>query len=367
MPPNEVTGADEELDWVEAEADSHELRAELQRIKRRARKKPVLLLLLCVLGAGAVLWKFSRRVPMYQATVVIRVTEGVVVDEESPLVRQGLAHYLYTVALNSERLLPIIEEFDLYPQRETFGDLYAIDELRDQLDIEVSVNNFARERDDGDPLRSAGISVHFSNRDPQLAFNVAQALSSSLVQAEMERRAQMAKKLDAIADTSVERVEERLAALKSELATTMLDASVARENKRSAVEKNRLTMLSRRLIASVAETELALERVSTTRNDTALAMAAEGANQSLRFEVVDVRPPLVPPKTSIFTYCLIGLFVFLCLLPISAIGLGALDTRLHHIEDLVRLDLPVVGHMPSFPSDHMGSMQERSRRAKSIS
>ena len=366
MLSEEIPAEEPGLDWVEAESDSQEFRTELQRLKRRAQKRPVLLLFLCLLGVAAVLWKVSRRTPVYQASIVMRVTEGVVVEEESPVVRQGLAHYLYTVALNSERLLPIIEELDLFPKRETFGDPYAVDELRNTLDIEVGANNFARERDDGDPVRSVGIVISYSNRDPDVAFDVASALSKALVEAEQDRRSEMATKLNAIAGTSVERVEERLSDLKQQLANTMVKVNAAETRDVSALEKTRLNMLSRRLIASVTETELVLERVSSTRDDTDLAIAAEGANQALRFDIVDLRPPVVPPKTSIVAYCLIGLVVFLFLVPISAIGLGALDSRLHHIEDLVRLGLPVVGHMPSFPSDRMGSMQERSRRAKDV-
>jgi hypothetical protein len=354
------------VDWVDAESDTQEFRTELQRLKRRAQKRPGLLLFLCLLGVAAVLWKVSKRVPVYQATIVMRVTEGVVVEEESPVVRQGLAHYLYTVALNSERLLPIIEEFDLFPQRETFGDPYAVDELRNTLDIEVGINHFARERDDGDPVRSAGIVIHYSSNDAARAFDVARALSAALVDAEQERRGQMAQKLNAIAGTSLERVESRLASLKEDLATTMLKVNAAKTKPVSALERTRLDMRSRRLIASVTQTELVLERVSGTRDDTVLAIAAEGANQALRFDIVDVRPPVVAPKTSLVAYGLIGLLVFLCLVPISAIGVAAMDSRLHHIEDLVRLGLPVVGHMPSFPSDRMGSMQERSRQAKDV-
>lgn len=342
------------------------MKTELQRLKRRAAKRPVLLLVLCILGAAAVLLKISRRAPMYNATIVMRVTEGVVVEEESPVVNQGLAHYLYTVALNTSRLGPIIETFDLYPERENFGNQYAIDKLRDMLDIEVSANHFARARDEGDPVRSAGISVHFLDRDPQLAFNVAQALSTALVAAEQERRAQMAGKLSAIADSTVERVEIRLAALKSELATALLtiDESLGTTERALLIAEN--DVRKRRLIGGITETELLLEQVIADQNETSLAIAAEGADQALRFDVMDVRPPIIPPKTTAVAYALLGLFVFLCLLPVCAIGIAALDTRLHHIEDLIRLDLPVVGHMASFPSDRMGSMQDRSRKAKDI-
>jgi hypothetical protein len=355
------------VEWVDAESDSQEIKTELQRLKRRAAKRPVLLVLLCLAGVAAVLFKISRRVPIYNATIVMRVTEGVVVEEESPVVNQGLAHYLYTVALNTKRLSPIIETFDLYAdERETFGFLHGIEKLRDALDIEVNANHFARARDEGDPVRSAGVSVHFIDKDPQLAFNVAQALSGALVAAEQERRAQMAGKISAIADSTVERVEIKLASLKSQLAATLIavDETLSASERALLIAEN--DVRKRRLIQGVTQTELLLEQVIADQNETSLAIAAEGADQALRFEVMDVRPPIIKPKTSPVAYALLGLFVFICLVPVCAIGIAALDTRLHHIEDLIRLDLPVVGHMASFPSDRMGSMQDRSRKAKDI-
>jgi len=349
-----------EVDWIDAESDAQEMRTELMRLKRRAARRPILLVILCLLGVSAVLYKVSKRQPIYQATIVMRVTEGVVVDEESPVVRQGLAHYLWSVALNTKRLMPIIEKYNLYPNRENFGPAYAIERLRDALAIDVTSNRFTQARDYGDALRSAGIRVHFTDLDPVLAFDVAQELSLALVAAEQERRANMAAKLNAIADDTVERVEDKLSGLKLELATAMAIKS------RTAAQKAQSDVQQKRLIASIKDTQLLLENVSAERDQTMLAIAAEGKGQALRFEVMDVRPPVIAPKTSWVAYGLIGLFVFLCLLPICSIGIAALDSRLHHIEDLVRLGLPVVGHLPTFPSDSVGSMNERGRKAKDV-
>ena len=356
--------SDQATDWLEVEATAGALRTELRRLKRRAKQRKLLVIMLALVGAGAVLFKMSRRVPLYQASVVIRATEGVLVKEESPLATQGLANYLYGVALSTERLLPIIEEHNLYPSRATFGDLYAVDELRNFLDIEIGSNFFAKERDEGDPQRSVGITLHFSNFDPQLAFDVAQDLSVALMEAEGERRRASAEKLSAIADSTVRLVKERLAKQSAELASAdaILRGAATASRVTLAVAQARVT--KKRLLQDIKQTSLLLETTTAQQSYTNLARAAEGANQALQFEIIDVRRPLIVPATSWVIYAIIGLFVFLCLLPLCAIGLAAWDSKLHHIDDVMRLGMPVVGHLPAFPGAQMGTLEERRKKAK---
>lgn len=38
---------------------------------------------------------------------------------------------------------------------------------------------------------------------------------------------------------------------------------------------------------------------------------------------------------------------------------GAFDSRVHDTEDIERLNLPVLGHLPGFPGDHVGSLEGR--------
>jgi hypothetical protein len=40
--------------------------------------------------------------------------------------------------------------------------------------------------------------------------------------------------------------------------------------------------------------------------------------------------------------------------------LGAFDSRVHDSDDVARLKLPVLGHVPGFAGDNVGSMRTRS-------
>lgn len=347
--------ATEEIEWVQQEIDANTLRTELQRLKRRAQKRKLLLLLLCLTGSLLVLRKISNKIPIYTATIILQATEGDIVGERVPLARSGLANYLYNVALNKDRLLPIVEQFDLSPDRESKGDLYAVGELRNTLNIEVAANYFNQMRLTGDSQRRATIAIQFSDPDPDLAFDVAQALSAALVEAEQARRAEITKILNTAAAYGAQAAENKLLILKKKLATSLLRLDSTGDETDEALY--RISEL--RLGDQIDAAEDVLWTFNASRDQTALAISAESADQGLRFEVIDVKPPAIVPKKTLVAYTLVGLFVFLLLVPVCSISVAALDTRLHHIEDLIRLNVSVVGHVPGFPGGNMGSMNER--------
>jgi hypothetical protein len=50
----------------------------------------------------------------------------------------------------------------------------------------------------------------------------------------------------------------------------------------------------------------------------------------------------------------------------SALLLGAFDSRVHEPDDVARLGLPVLGHLPGFAGDNVGSMRTRSAAAARV-
>ncbi len=356
------------VEWLDDERRANTFRNELQRLKRRAKKRPILLIVITAMMVTLVLWKKSKKVHLYQATIVMRATEGELIDEESPFAVDGLANYLFTIALNRERLKPIIEKYDLFPEREEFGDLYAVSELRGFLDIEINSNAFSRVKDEGDPVRSVGIAVHFTDFDPELAFDVATDLAAALVEAEQARRMEAAYKLKKIADATVDAVERRLSDHNSNLASQLITIDKYK-NQNTPEARGQVAaakIAKRRILEDIKQLDQVLTAMVGNQEELSLALAVEGANQGMRFDVVDVRRPEYIPKKSLIFYAILGIFLFVMLVPLVAIGIAAKDSKLHHIDDLIRLNMPVVGHLPGFPGDSKGSLQERGSRAKDI-
>jgi hypothetical protein len=45
---------------------------------------------------------------------------------------------------------------------------------------------------------------------------------------------------------------------------------------------------------------------------------------------------------------------------------GAFDSRIHDLDDVARLGIPVVGHVPRFPGDSVGSLRERGVKRRGV-
>jgi capsular polysaccharide biosynthesis protein len=50
----------------------------------------------------------------------------------------------------------------------------------------------------------------------------------------------------------------------------------------------------------------------------------------------------------------------------SATFLGAFDSRIHDTDDVVRLGLPVLGHVPGFTGDSVGSLRTRGAHRRRV-
>src|SRR5262249_44737619 len=86
-------------------------------------------------------------------------------------------------------------------------------------------------------------------------------------------------------------------------------------------------------------------------------IAAAGLDMSLSI-VEEHRPER--PTHSRFVLILVAAVIGTGALIGSATLLGAFDSRVHDADDVFRLGLPVLGHVPGFAGDNVGSMQSRS-------
>lgn len=355
-----------EEDWLAAERSQYTLRSELQRLKRRARRRPIMLAVITTLLVGAVMFKRSRRRPTYEGAVVLRVTESTVLDEMSPLAQEHLGNYFANAGVSSKELMTIIEEYNLYPLRKFQGDRFAIMEIRDAMSIHLADNYFSEYQGFVDTLRTARLSVMFAHGDPETAYQVASDLTDILVRNELARRTEAAESLLAIAARSTKVTEARLVEIQAEIRKTEEAVRVARRTgpKLDLIAKGNVAL--GRLRPQLKQASGMLEALQIQENAMKVGAAAENAGMGLQFDIVDVdRPRAVPPPT-VAGQVMFAIILFLICLPLVAIGVGAFDPKLHHIDDVVRLELPVVGHVPRFPGYRVGSMKDRSRRNKSV-
>jgi capsular polysaccharide biosynthesis protein len=105
------------------------------------------------------------------------------------------------------------------------------------------------------------------------------------------------------------------------------------------------------------DTEQQLARIAASPDSIASEVAAAGLDMSL--QIVHEDRPERPPQRG-FVLMMVGLVIGAGTLVAVALVLGAFDSRVHESDDVARLGLPVLGHVPGFAGDNVGSMQTRS-------
>jgi hypothetical protein len=347
-------------DWYEDEADLHSWRRELDRIKRRARARLPLTLLCAAAVTAAAVWFVSSRKPPAETRILIRVTESSLMREDSPLTTGDLAAYLYDAAFTNKNLLAIIEKHNLYPLAMARGESVAIETMKWYVDVQVYRNYFLLKRGMNDGVRSVRVAVLYQHEDPDTSYKVAKDLAQLVIDTESFRRAHSSEGLAGLAGTALERASSLLEQRQLEFAERQRALSAARrsgDQAEIAAIKVDLGRLGEEMKVSTVAVRHARE--SKRRADLQRAMDARGVG--LLFQVVDERPPPPPPdpRAVRIRIAMLSLVCFLFFLPLCAIGIGAFDQRLHDREDVQRLGLDVVGHMPPFSGAERGSMKQR--------
>ena len=344
--------------WFEAEPPTPgAMVVELQRLKRRARARLALVLLGASVLTALLVVKVARKPRSYAARIIMAVTEGTLAGSQEPTAMQELRDYVWTVLLSNERLMPIIEANDLFPQRTVRGDEYALETLRGMYDIEVYHNFFLVGRSQATEPRSVRLALTFHSANPEFAWQMVNRLTQAVVDAEHQRRLEESEFAVARArqmhDRSEESMTEQIARLNE--ATIALGRAEARGDGGQAAA---LRVEVQQLERTMRHDHEAATAVATIEAHIGLGAAVESQQLGLHFTVADERHPFAQER-SVLSLIAVAILGFLILLPLIAIFIGAFDSRVHEIEDVSRLGLPVIGHVPPFIGDDVGSLARR--------
>lgn len=338
-------------DWTDVEPGSRRLRRELRRLWGRARARPVLTLFLSAAMTAAVVFMYTRRPTLYAARVVLSMREGNLDKTASPQAKLELRSYIADAAFNRQNLFVIIENYDLFRGLREKDPSLAIDKLWDTLDIDVYRNEFAEVRQDR--LRSARIAVRFAFADPNIAERVADDLADLVIDFEgRKRRASAIAAVDhmnRVLDNAEQTIEQRASELSEK--RLLFDSDQAIDPEMLGVEIARLE----RTLQSAKDR---LEQVQKAKAALEFRAALEQRQLALKFTIVDrQRPIAVPRPLPLLVALAVGVFL-LCLVP-AGMAVGAFDARVYNREDIERLGVPVLGHVPRFKDTRVGSMARR--------
>lgn len=344
-------------DWYGSEAPTRiGMIAELQRIRRRARVRPLPVIALALLITGAVTYKFAMKPRLYTADVVLAMNEGALGnDRDRSIPFQQLKEYVSNVLLPDNALLEIIEKRT--PGRaDKFGKAFALEAFRDRIEILIWKNSFAY-YDEVDPTaqKSARIGIEVTDVDPDDAFDVARDLASVAIATHDANRRVVTGQLSAELDAFREQLSIKVDELDAE--EVQKDAELA---KARAAGNNELAA---RLLVSLANIYQARKSYAKQLKDADLSPDAFAdqlteAKLDISISVVDQFRPERVEQSGLILAMIIAVIGTGALLG-SALVLGAFDSRVHDTDDVSRLGLPVLGHVPRFQGDHVGSLDAR--------
>lgn len=343
---------DNDDSWFESEASTRALLvAELQRIKRRTLVRPVPVVLLAALLTTVITYKVATKKRVVEAEIVLALSEGNLAPDQRDLgiPVDHLREYVGTDLLPRTKVEEIIERRDLFRLRKKLGMDFAVEELRSNMEIAVWHNSFL---DYEQGARSARIGITYGDVDPNLALEVARDLAQTVVESAAERRQEQAAALTRQLAAMHEQLARQLTGLRKQQVAKQHehDAAMAKGQRRIAealdLEYDTLEREAKQLEAEI----------DTVLKSADVGVAANGLDISLNI-VEEHRPER--PESHAFIIILIGVVIGLCSLIGSALLLGAFDSRVHDTDDVARLGLPILGHVPGFPGDSVGSLAAR--------
>jgi len=350
-------------DWYESEESTRRgLVTELQRMRRRFAVRPIPVLLLAALITGAILYKMHKKQPLVEAEVILALTEGQLGTGHTGVPADQLRAYVNNVLLPDKQLIALIEKRDMYKLRRTMGIQFAVGELREQIEINIWKNSFEYwDDEDANAKKSARIGITVADADPDKAYDLAHDLASiAIVQHEIERE-----RISRAVANEVELMrgvtEKRLA----DLDTAIAMKTTALAKARTAGKNGLASALLLDLATLAGDRKRATEQLaSIASSNDAIAMQVAAAGLDLSLQIVEERRPERPEKSQ-FVFAMVLAVIGTGALIGAALIIGAFDSRIHDTDDVERLGLPVLGHVPGFAGDSVGSLHARgARRAR---
>lgn len=341
-------------DWFESEASTHVgMIAELQRIRRRSVARPLPVLALGLLLAGAIVYKLATRKPQVEAEIVLALTEGSLATKHNGVPVDELRAYVANVLMPNDKLEAMIHRRGLDPLGRIDD---AITELREQLDIRIWKNTFVYfDEDAAKAEHSARIGLTVTDRDPELAYERARDFADIIIDTAREQRQAVAEQLAAEVAELRGRVEEEMSTIAKQRSETILAMHAAqRAHDDAATQTLALELVE---LESQHKTAEAKAR-DIAHSDDSIADRIAAAGLDMQVQVVEENRPNQPEHRD-FVLVMAAVIVCFGSLLGAALLVGAFDSRIYDGDDVARLGLPVLGHVPGFPGDDVGSLHAR--------
>ena len=336
---------------------------ELRRIMLRFRVRPLPVLLLAAVITTGIAFKFVKKPKVYAADVVLALTEGRLLSGKAAIPFEQLREYVFEILLADAKLMALIEDRNLHRLRKQLGPQYALGELRSQFEITIWKNKFIfYDEYDSRAGKSARIGITVYDGNPEMAYLLARDLASIVINSHEEQRRLVTNAIVHESNVARRELTKKLTDLSAELSLkqTALTTALAQGDTPHAAG------LTTDIASLAREEKVAEERLSRLlRSPEAIADRFTAAGLGLRIDLVEERRPdrqEQSPMVLVMILVVVGSGALLG----SAMFFGAFDARVHDTDDVVRLGLPVLGHVPGFSGDDVGSLRARGARGARV-
>ena len=181
-----------------------------------------------------------------------------------------------SVLIPDQKLEELIERRNLHRLRKRLGMPWAINELREQVEIEVWRNSYIYydpENPNRDPSARIGITV--TDEDPDDAFLLAHDLATIVVQSVRERRYEYALQISKSIEAERAAMSERLSAARYERSEVMVAFSKARRAHKEGLAQA-LNLRLTEIDAQQRDAEKTMTELNTSEDAIADRIAAAG-------------------------------------------------------------------------------------------
>lgn len=344
--------------WYESEQPTRSgLVAEMQRIRRRTLVRPIPVLVLAALVTAGITRNQANKPILVEAEVVIALTEGALANRQTGMPVEQLRGYVTQVLMPDKRLLEVVEKYNLFPLRKKAGSEYALEAFHDMFAVQIWKNSFAYyDEEDDNAARSARIGLSVRDTDPDRALDVAHDLAAIVIETAAGARQLRADAVTGQVAMLRSAVDDELDKLAIDIASKQ--SAIAQARNRGDTDLAGILRIDLAALQQVQRRrEAQLHRIAASSDSLAADIAAAGLDMSLA--VVDEKRPERPTHSGLVLLMIAAVIGTFSLVG-AALVLGAFDSRVHDADDAIRLGLPVLGHVPGFAGDNVGSMRTRS-------
>jgi hypothetical protein len=344
--------------WMLDEPGWARARMELSRLMRRAKARPILVSALALLIAAGIAFRTYRKKPRTTASITFLVSEGE--GRTGGRAYAQLRQYVFDAIFTRANAMKVIEKFKLFRSKMSLDKNWAIDSMRDHIDIGVFRNQFIDANDEDATGRSARVYISYDGVTPRESVLVVRELGRLLQAHEHKIQSRSAAIQLRILQAAVKEIGRQIDLVQVKINR----ARVTANNKKASAQARGAA----RMDIKGLDSRLGILRTQFDRQITALTQARlmaqrEKNSLGLTFEIVDWGKAQQPPElTKEIKAAVVGVLMFLILLPIVGIGIGALDDKLYSGEDVERLGIPALGHVRRFEGDTVGSFRDRMQR-----